>query len=100
MESQSLKETISNNPGTVIDVRTHAEYEDGHLKLADHNYDLLSGEFEENLDNLDKDETYYLYCRSGSRSEKATKIMKKNGFENVHNIGGFGDLINKGFEAE
>lgn len=63
-------------------------------------YNLTSGEFEEKLDSLDKSKTYYLYCASGNRSGKAAEIMKENGFENVHNLGGYNDLVEAGFEKK
>jgi len=34
----------------------------------------MSGEFESKLDSLDKDKTYFRYCRSGNCSGKATRI--------------------------
>jgi phage shock protein E len=92
-------EMIKSNSGVVIDVRTEDEYQNGHLSLASHQYDLLNGEFEAQLDSLDKDKTYYLYCRSGNRSGQAARLMKKNGFENVYNVGGFKELADEGFET-
>jgi len=89
------KQKINNEPGVIIDVRTQGEYNDGHLANVDLHYDFNSGEFEEKVDDLDKDKTYYLYCRTGNRSGQAAEIMKKRGFDNVHNIGGFDDLVNK-----
>ena len=61
-------------------------------------YNYSSGEFEEKLDSLDKTKTYYLYCASGNRSGKAAVLMKEKGFENVHNLGGYEDLVESGFE--
>ncbi|MFH5885083.1 rhodanese-like domain-containing protein [Halalkalibaculum sp. DA3122] len=86
-------------PGIVIDVRTQKEYDAGHLAEADRHYDLLNGDFEAQLNTLDKNETYYLYCRSGNRSGKAAQLMVENGFENVYNIGGFEDLVSAGLES-
>ncbi|NBC26150.1 MAG: rhodanese-like domain-containing protein [Bacteroidetes bacterium] len=94
------KEQIENKPGIIIDVRTPAEYRKGHLAVADLQYDFNSGEFEEKVDELDKDRTYYLYCRSGNRSGKAAEMMKTRGFEDVHNIGGYNDLVSAGFETK
>lgn len=87
-------------PGIVIDVRTLEEFEQGHLAVTDRHYDLLNGDFEAHLDSLDKNETYYLYCRSGSRSGRAAKLMAKNDFRNVYNIGGFQDLVDAGLETK
>jgi len=93
-------EMIKSSSGVVIDVRTDDEYQNGHLSLASHQYDLLNGEFRAQLDSLDKDKTYYLYCRSGNRSGQAARLMKKNGFENVYNVGGFEELAAEGFETQ
>lgn len=96
----SFKEKIQKEPGVIIDVRTPDEHANGHLKNTDYNLNVMSGEFEQKLETLDKDETYYLYCRTGNRSGKAARLMKKQGFEKVYNIGGFRDLVNSGFEEE
>tara|TARA_R110002124_G_scaffold149259_3_gene315325 strand:+ start:7506 stop:7901 length:396 start_codon:yes stop_codon:yes gene_type:complete len=84
--------------GIIIDVRTKDEYDKGSLKGALVGYNYSSGEFEEKLDSLDKTKTYYLYCASGNRSGKAAVLMKEKGFENVHNLGGYEDLVESGFE--
>lgn len=84
--------------GVIIDVRTKGEYDNGSLKDARVGYNFSSGEFESKLDTLDKKKTYYLYCASGNRSGKAAQVMKEKGFENVHNLGGYNDLIESGFE--
>ncbi|MEX0721156.1 MAG: rhodanese-like domain-containing protein [Balneolaceae bacterium] len=99
-EVETFKQNYQNNPGLVIDVRTAGEFDQGHLKIADYNFDYLSGEFENKLSDLDKDQTYYLHCKTGNRSGQAAEIMKKKGFQDVHNIGGFKDLVNAGFKAE
>lgn len=92
-------EKVQDKPGVVIDVRTDEEYNNGHLAITNHQYNLLDGEFENQLENLNKNETYYLYCRTGNRSGQAARLMKKNGFENVYNVGGFSDLAKSGFET-
>lgn len=95
-----FKEKYQEEQGVVIDVRTQEEYEEGHLVNTDKQLDFMNGEFQESLSELDKDKTYYLYCRTGNRSGQAARIMKSEGFENVYNVGGFEDLANAGFEAE
>ncbi|WP_428235075.1 rhodanese-like domain-containing protein [Gracilimonas sp.] len=99
LQPESFKQKHQETPGVVIDVRTKDEFKSGHLALADHNFDLLNGDFQSKLDSLDKNETYYLYCRSGNRSGQATRLMKENGFEKVYNIGGFNTLANSGLEV-
>ena len=100
MSPSQFEERLANNAGIIIDVRTPEEYADGHLKKVKHNFDVTSGEFEAQFDSLNKDETYYLYCRSGNRSGKAKKLMEENGFTNVYNVGGYQDLVDAGFESE
>jgi len=95
-----FKEKFEEEQGVVIDVRTQEEYEEGHLVKTDKLLDFSNGEFQESLSELDKEKTYYLYCRTGNRSGQAARIMKSEGFENVYNVGGFEDLANGGFEAE
>lgn len=97
---EDFKQKMEKDRGVIIDVRTHGEYNEGHLKEADMQHDYLNGEFQKQLGSLDRDKTYYLYCRSGNRSGKAARIMKMQGFENVYNVGGFEDLARSGFETE
>ena len=97
---QKFKELLQEGPGVVIDVRTKSEYNDGHLKKTDYNFDMSSSGFEQKVEKLDKDKNYFLYCRTGARSGQATKLMKRKGFENVYNIGGLQSLVSAGFEKE
>lgn len=100
ISTEEFKEKRAEAEGVIIDVRTKDEFDAGHLAETDHQYDLMNGEFQSQLENLDKEETYYLYCRTGNRSGKAARIMKNAGFENVYNVGGFSDLANAGFETK
>jgi len=95
-----FKEMIQDEPGVVIDVRTDQEYHSGHLSHSQYQYDFSGGEFAREIGTLDKDKTYYLYCRTGNRSGQAARLMKQNGFENVYNVGGFEELADEGFETE
>lgn len=97
---EEFKNKFEKDRGVIIDVRTHGEYSEGHLKEADLQHDYLNGEFQKQLGSMDRHKTYYLYCRSGNRSGKAARIMKMQGFENVYNVGGYENLANAGFETE
>ncbi|WP_155800755.1 rhodanese-like domain-containing protein [Pontibacter sp. BAB1700] len=90
-EYKEHHEKIDNQEVVLVDVRTPAEFEAGHLEKTQH-ADFLSGEFEKQMQNWDKDKTYYMYCASGNRSGKAAKLMEEAGFKNVYNIGGYSDL--------
>lgn len=100
LSTTEFKEKIKSQPGNVIDVRTLEEYNQGHLKITDSQYDWMNGEFQDAVEEMDKDQTYYLYCRSGNRSGQAARMMKDRGFENVYNIGGFEDLVSGGLESD
>lgn len=74
------------NPNfNILDIRTPQEFQDGHI--ADSiNIDYYSADFEYKIDNLDKNKIYLIYCRSGSRSNRAINLMKQKGFSEVYNI--------------
>lgn len=97
---ENFMEKLDKQPGVIIDVRTLKENEEGHLAMTDIHLDFLAGEIEKEMDNLDKNETYYLYCRTGNRSGQAMEIMRDAGFTNVYNIGGYEDLISSGLPSQ
>ncbi|MBC7474470.1 MAG: rhodanese-like domain-containing protein [Candidatus Sericytochromatia bacterium] len=68
-----------------IDVRQPDEWEDGVIPGVKK---ISLGEIEDHLDQLDKTKKYVMVCRSGGRSNKASSIMKQNGFDNVSNFQG------------
>ncbi len=47
-----------------------------------------------------KDRPIVLYCASGGRSALAGKVLKDMGYTKVHNLGGFKDAADQGFETE
>jgi phage shock protein E len=69
---------------TVIDVRSLNEWNSGHLESALH---LEWQNITSIQSNIPKNEEIYLYCRSGNRSGKATKILLDAGYTNVINAG-------------
>ncbi len=72
---------------TVVDVRTPAEYAEGHLEGAV-NLDLQSGSFATAIADLPLDGSYVVYCRSGNRSAQAVALMREAGFASVVDAGG------------
>ena len=83
----------------VLDVRTPAEYAHGRLQGAQL-VDFLSPDFQRRVEGLDREATYFLYCRSGNRSGQAAEQMRAMGFRDVHNVGGFDELARAGFPTE
>jgi len=85
-EASDLIEKEQGNPDfVIIDVRTPAEYADGHLENAV-NIDYNADDFEDRIDELDKYRTYVIYCRSGVRSAGARDVMEELGFNEVYNV--------------
>jgi rhodanese-related sulfurtransferase len=79
-----------------LDVRTPSEFNEGHIEGA-LLVDFQSGNFENEIASLDKSKTYAIYCRSGSRSGQAVKVMSEAGFTNIYNLnGGVIDWANAG----
>ena len=73
----------------IVDVRTPEEVAEGHLEGAI-NVDFRAENFFEQVDLLDRDQTYLLYCRSGRRSASALELMQANGFSKLYDLeGGF-----------
>lgn len=72
----------------VLDVRTPEELEKGFIKgsIFDNFYDENFSE--KSAKTLDKNQPVYVYCRSGGRSVKASKILIEKGFTNVINVEG------------
>ena len=71
----------------VLDVRTLEEFEEGHLDGATM-IDFYRTDFAVELDKLDKDAPYLIYCRSGNRSGQTRAIMEDLGFTDVRDIDG------------
>ncbi|MBH0115295.1 rhodanese-like domain-containing protein [Salinibacterium sp. NG253] len=74
----------------LIDVRTPAEYDAGHLEGATL-LDLNGGEFAAALPTLDPNAEYAVYCKSGNRSGQAVALMEEAGFENIIDLGSIGE---------
>jgi len=87
-----------NNPGFVLlDVRTADEFEAEHLADAV-NIDYRSPDFKTNIDQLDRDKEYLIYCGVGVRGKAAAEILIEFGFGKVHNLtGGITAWIDAGY---
>jgi rhodanese-related sulfurtransferase len=72
----------------IIDVRTPAEFESGYIEDAQLINIQDSSHFMNEIEKLDKDTEYYVYCRSGRRSEMACQLMDKVGIKSAYNLEG------------
>ena len=83
--------------GIWIDVRTPEEFKEGHLKDA---VNIPVDQIGARIGSVspDKSAPVNLYGRSGRRSEAALQELKKMGYTNVTNHGGYQDLLQKGLK--
>ena len=70
----------------MLDVRTDDEWEDGRIPGAVHLDIYKPQEFLAGLEMLDKSKNYYVYCKSGGRSQQACMIMSEMGFPAAYNL--------------
>ena len=81
--------------GIWIDVRTPEEFAEGHIQGAVNiPVDQIAGKIAAVSPN--KNAPINLYCRSGRRAEAALQELKKMGYTQVSNHGGYQDLLKKG----
>jgi len=99
--AQEAFDLIQQNKGdpdfSIIDVRTPEEFEDGHIENAIL-IDFYSENFEDEIAQLDREKTYFVYCRSGNRSGQALDVMTELGFQEIYHLSaGIRDWIDQGF---
>lgn len=71
----------------LLDVRTEAEYQQGHIAGAI-NFDISNPTIMQDIPKLDSTKTYIVYCRSGGRSQLASMIMNQKGIKAINsNVG-------------
>lgn len=76
----------------ILDVRSKGEYAGGHIKGS---INISVETLGNNLNKLKKDKPIITCCASGMRSAAAKRLLKSNGFSEVHNGGGWNSLQNK-----
>ncbi len=69
----------------IIDVREDNEVAQGIIPGAKH---IRLGEIPDRLEEVNKSEHYYMVCRSGARSGRATEYLEANGIEATNMEGG------------
>lgn len=71
----------------LIDVRTPEEIAfhalPGHVAI-----NIADPSFTMKIDELDREKSYFVYCRSGNRSAHACRYMMMQGFKKLYNLQG------------
>lgn len=78
----------------VIDVRTPRETANGGIP-GSKRIDFLQDNFASEIDKLNKNTPYLIYCKAGGRSAKASQLMFDKGFTQVTNMEGGYDAWSK-----
>lgn len=78
----------------LVDVRTPAEFSAGSVKGA---VNIPLSEVKNKLSKFKGKKNIIVFCRSGSRSDEAKRILEQNGFQNVIN-GGTRQRVNEAME--
>lgn len=88
LSPQAFQEFLVENPNAVLlDCRTPDEFEFGRLKNAT-NFDYLSRDMVGQIDKLDPEKTYLVYCRSERRSIRTCVLLRNGGIKKVYNLDG------------
>ena len=84
----------------IVDVRTPREFEAGHIQGAK-NINVADKDFRSNIENLDRDSTYLVYCQVGNRSKYAVNVMKELDFKTIYHLNnGISEWIREGNPVE
>ncbi len=75
------QEIASDKHCIVVDVRTPTEFAIGHIPGAI-NISYLAEDFWDQMEQLNPEQTIFVYCRTGRRSIRACTLMRNGGFEN------------------
>lgn len=71
----------------LLDVRTNPEFADFHFQNA-LNIDIKDRDFTSEIEELDPEKKYFVYCNRGIRSVNACILMSKIGFQHLYNLKG------------
>ncbi|GAA0287308.1 rhodanese-related sulfurtransferase [Gracilibacillus halotolerans] len=72
----------------IIDVREDEEVAGGKIPGAKH---IPLGQIPDRLDEINKNEHYYIVCRSGGRSGRACDYLQEKGYDTTNMVGGMLD---------
>ena len=83
-----FKEKAVGKDVQLIDLRTDKEYKNGFIDDAVQMNFLESENFIKQIESLDKNKPVYIYCHSGGRSGRASKLLLKEGFTKIYDFSG------------
>ena len=88
LDVKKFSEMLSaDKEAVLLDVRTPKEVADGMIPGAIV-VDFTAPDFANKISELDKEKTYFVYCKAGGRSSRAIDQMKGAGFKKLYNLEG------------
>jgi rhodanese-related sulfurtransferase len=81
----------------LLDVRTPEEFASGHIAGA---VNIPVESLENRLSEVSPDQTVVVYCRSGNRSEQASRILADAGYSSIYDLGGITTWTAQGYPVE
>ena len=79
--TEKIQEYLKNG-AIILDVRTHAEWNDGHTDGAKH---IILNTIPDHLDEIKgMNKPVIAVCKSGGRSQSATDFLKQNGVDVIN----------------
>jgi rhodanese-related sulfurtransferase len=100
LNAAAYKEAITAKNIQVLDVRTAAEFNGGHIQNALQANWLDQKEFTDRTQHLDKNLPVYVYCQVGARSASAQAALEAKGYTVVNLEGGMSNWKMNGFPVE
>ncbi len=101
VDAATFKKLLDEKKYVLIDLRTSDEIKSKGMIKGAMQIDFLDKNAEANIEKLDKNKSYLIYCAGGGRSADCAELMQKQGFKEVINLEkGFSDWKNKGYEIE
>lgn len=88
LSQKKFQRLLKKKNTVLLDVRTSDEYKAGHIPDAKQIDVLKKEDFKKQISTLDKNKKYFLYCRSGKRSNSAKILMKELGFNKLYDLKG------------
>src|SRR5438309_2234783 len=82
VNAKEAKKLVAEKQVVVLDVRTPAEFKEGHIAGAT-NVDFRATDFEKRIGQSDKSKTYLVHCAAGGRSTQSLPILKKQELKSV-----------------
>jgi rhodanese-related sulfurtransferase len=100
LKAGDFKEAILKKGVQVLDVRTAAEFNGGHIQHALQANWLDKKEFTDRTQHLDKSAPVYVYCQAGGRSASAQNYLKEQGYNVINLEGGMSNWKMNNFPVE